>query len=353
VIVFRYLLRVLAPALVVLVAATAVACDDGAVTPSGGSAGPDATSGSTQPEEPGLTVGLGYIPSVQFAQFYRAQLQGYYQAAGLEVTFQNQIDPDLIKLLGQGTVDIGVADGTSIIPAVGQRIPVRYIATIYSRFPNIVVTSADQGIEGAEDLRGKSIGIPGRYGSSWIMLQALLDSADMTPADVDIREYPDFGQSVALKAGQIDAATGFANNEPVQLADQGFPAYVLTVDDITPLPGPGLAVGETTLASKPNAVRAFVAATLRAMEEIAEDPDLGLADAITAVPELANDRALQLSILQATIETWKSPYTDQHGLGAIDPAAWQTSLDFMRGLPESNIPDTVTVDNLISEDMLP
>jgi NitT/TauT family transport system substrate-binding protein len=338
--------------LALVFAATAIGCDQGGV---GNTPGGNGTSVpiSTGLEDGSLTVGLGYIPSVQFAQFYRAQLRGYYQEAGLEITFQNQIDPDLITLLGQGTVDIGVADGTSVIPAVGQNIPVRYVATIYSKFPNVVVTSSDEGIEGAADLRGRSIGIPGRYGSSWIMLQALLASADMSPQDVDIREYPDFGQSVALKAGQIDAATGFANNEPVQLADQGFPAHVLTIDAITPLPGPGLAVGEKTLREKPNAVRAFVAATLRAMREIAENPEAGLEDAITAVPELADDRSLQLSILRATVETWKSPYTDQHGLGAIDPAAWQTSLDFMRGLPDSNIPESLTVDKLISEDMLP
>ena len=30
-----------------------------------------------------LTVGLGYIPSVQFAQFYLAEEAGYYDEAGL------------------------------------------------------------------------------------------------------------------------------------------------------------------------------------------------------------------------------------------------------------------------------
>ena len=46
-----------------------------------------------------LTVGLGYIPSVQFAQFYRAQQQGYYRDQALDVTFQNEIDPNLITLV--------------------------------------------------------------------------------------------------------------------------------------------------------------------------------------------------------------------------------------------------------------
>ena len=48
------------------------------------------------------SVGLGYIPSVQFAQFYLAQQAGYYAEAGLDVEFQNKIDPDLVPLVGAG-----------------------------------------------------------------------------------------------------------------------------------------------------------------------------------------------------------------------------------------------------------
>src|SRR4029079_16854442 len=78
-----------------------------------------------------LTVGLGFIPSVQFAQFYLADQAGYYDAEGLDVTFQNEIDANLVPKVGQGQVDIGISDGTSVIPAVSQDIPIRYIATIY------------------------------------------------------------------------------------------------------------------------------------------------------------------------------------------------------------------------------
>lgn len=300
-----------------------------------------------------LTVGLGYIPNVQFAQFYRAQQQGYYRAAGLDVTFQHEADPNLITLLAQGAVDIGIADGTSIIPAVGQGVTVRYVATIYARFPSIVMVAANSGITAAADLRGRKLGIPGQYGSSWIMLQALLASAGLSPADLDLQQFPQYGQEIALQQGQVDAATGFRNNEPVKLALAGFPTTILDIDQITPLPGPGLTVGEATLAAKPEAVRAFVAATLRAMSEIEADPEAGLTDAIAVVPELGTDRATQLAVLQATIEMWHSPYTDAHGLGAIDMSGWVTSLDFMRGLPDSNIPATLTADQLVTTEVLP
>jgi NitT/TauT family transport system substrate-binding protein len=307
----------------------------------------------TRPAPDGLTVGLGFIPSVQFAQFYRAQQQGYYREAELAVTFEHKIDPELITLIGQGAVDIGLADGTSVIPAVSQGIPVRYAATIYARFPSVVIARADSGIDGPADLRGRRLGIPGRFGSSWIMLQALLASEGLSPDDLQIVDYPDFGQAVGLREGQVDAATGFANNEPVQLALEGIETSVLHVDEITPLPGPGLTVGESTLNDKSDALRRFVEATLRAMREIVADPEAGLEDSIAQVPELGEDRDVQLAILRATIETWQSPYTDQHGVGAIDQAAWTQSLEFMRTLPESVVSAELATDQLITEELIP
>ena len=314
---------------------------------------PPAPSPSPSAARTQLTVGLGYIPSIQFAQFYRAQQQGYYRAAGLDVTFQHQIDAQLIPQIGQGVVDIGLADGTSLIPAVSQAIDVRYAATIYADFPSVVLTRADSGITSAADLRGKRLGIPGRYGSSWIMLQALLASAGLAPTDLDIRLYQNFDQAVALREGQVDAATGFANNEPVQLALAGIETTVLRVDEITPLPGPGLTVGESTMAGKPGAIRAFLAATLRAMAEIIANPEAGLDDAIREVPTLGEDRATQLAILSATVAMWQSPYTDQHGLGAIDRDAWTRSIEFMRTLPDIAVPAELTADQLLTEELLP
>jgi NitT/TauT family transport system substrate-binding protein len=297
-----------------------------------------------------LTVGLGYIPSVQFAPFYLAQQKGYYRDAGLTVTFQNKIDPDLVTLVGQGAVDVGLADGTSVIPAVSQGIPIRYVATVYRAFPSIVFAKQSSGIKTAADLKGRKIGIPGRYGSSWIMLQALLQSAKLSTSDVQIVEYPDFGQAAAVKQGAVDAATGFINNEPVQLSLSGEQVVVLRVDQAVPLPGPGLIAGTGTLTAKRAAVAGFVAATLKAMREIEATPDAGLDASITAVPELGNDRTTQKAILAATIDAWKGGGTAAD-FGAIDRAGWTTSVTFMTAL--GLVPNAVTVDQLVDETLLP
>ncbi len=317
------------------------------------------TFGETLAPDVDLRVGLGYIPSVQFAPFYLAQQRGFYAAAGVAVTFENKIDPDLVTLVGQGALDIGVADGTSVIPAVSQAIPIRYLATIYGTYPSIVFAKASSGITTAADLAGKKIGIPGKYGSSWIMLQALLDSAGLTPDDVTVVEYPEFGQGVAVQQDAVDAATGFANNEPVQLERTGVQAVVLHVDQFVPLPGPGLIAGTATLESKQAAIKSFIGATIRAMDLIAADPRAGVEAAITAVPELASDRETQAAILDATIATWRDP-TGSEPLGAIDRAGWAASITFLEQLdaqaPAGSpplVPNPVKVEDLVRGDLLP
>jgi NitT/TauT family transport system substrate-binding protein len=327
------------------------ACSGGATATPGGVAstapatpGAPATPSPTLAAPVELTVGLGYIPSVQFAPFYLADQAGYYRDAGLEVTFENKLDPDLITLVGQGAIDVGIADGTSVIPAVSQGIPVRYVFTVYADFPSIVFAKASSGIRTAADLKGRKVGIPGMFGSSWIQLQALLAGAGLTTDDVDIVPFPKYGQLAALEQGVVDAATGFVNNEPVTMELAGTPAVVLALPADAQLPGNGLIVGRAALdGPKADAIRGFVAATRKAMEEIAADPEKGLDAAIARVPELGTDRAAQLAVLQATIDTWQNDYTAVNGIGAVDAAAWERSIAFMSGLPDSPVAKPVTV----------
>ena len=104
-----------------------------------------------------------------------------------------------------------------------------------------------------------------------------------------------------------------------------------------------------TLAAKGPALRAFVAAPLRAMDEIAADPQVGLDAAIAAVPELGKDPATQLEILRATIATWSAP--GGAGYGTIDRAGWTSSIAFMADL--GLVPSPVTVDGAVTEELLP
>ena len=131
----------------------------------------------------------------------------------------------------------------------------------------------------------------------------------------------------------------------------GTKPVVLTIDAITPLPGPGLIASTKTLDAKHDAIAAFVAATLEAMAEIKADPKVGLDAAIAAVPELATARDAQTAILAATITNWSGPIQDGRGLGAIDRDGWATSITYLGTL--GLVKNPVTANDLVREDLLP
>ena len=303
-----------------------------------------------------LSVGLGYIPSVQFAPFYLADQRGDYSAAGLDVTIQNQIDPDLISLVGTGSVDLALADGTSVIPAVSQGIPIRYIATIYGTLPNVVIARTDAGIAKPSDLRGKRIGTPGRYGSGHLTLLGIIADAGVNESDLSIELFPDYGQTQALISGAVDAVTGYANNDLVQAKAAGVKVVAFYASASAPFAGPGLIASESTIAAKGAALRAFIAVTLKAMEVIESDPTVGVDAAGAVVPELIADdasRAKSLAIMEATVAIWRGAMQRERGLGAIDANGWITSINFLRNVPGQVVATGLAIDDLLDETLLP
>lgn len=273
---------------------------------------------------------LGFQPDVQFAPFYLAQQAGYYADAGLDVTIEYKGDADLVRLVGDGQAEFGVADATDVMISRTAGIPIKYVATLYSLFPVELIGPKGTVPADPAGLAGKRIGTPGKYGSSWHALLALLDAGGLTADDVTIREYPQFNQVEGLLNGDVDLITGFRNNEPSRLAAQGMQVDAMTVDQIAPLPGPGMIVGDGLLASDPAVVRAFAAATVRAQATISADPQQGLDAAIVAVPTIASDKATALTVLEGTIELWRG--TAGALTGVIDLGIWAQGYDTMRRL---------------------
>jgi len=303
-----------------------------------------------------LTVGLGYIPGVQFAPFYLAEQSGAYAAAGLDVTLQNQIDPDLISLVGSGALDVALADGTSMIPAVSQGIPVRYLATIYGVLPNVVIARTSAGIMSPADLAGKRVGTPGQYGSGYLTLLGILSDASLSIGDVSLDLYPDYGQTQALITGAADATTGYANNDLVQAKAAGVEVEVFYASAAAPFAGPGLISATATIGSKRDAIRAFIAATLEAMRQIAANPELGVDAAAKVVPEVAATpaaRASSLAVMKATVDVWAGPLQDSAGYGAISVEGWDTSINFMHSVPGQQVLAGLKASDIVDESLLP
>ncbi len=301
---------------------------------------PSASSSATPAALRPVRLLLGFQPDVQFSPFYLGQKAGYYADAGFTVSIEYKSDADLVRLVADGQAEFGVADATDVMISRTAGIPIRYVSTLYDLFP-VALIGPKGTVPGARtlaSLSGKRIGTPGKYGSSWHALLAILDAAGLKETDVKIREYPSYNQVEGLLNGDVDLITGFRNNEPLQLAARRMPVDLLTVEDVAPLPGPGMIVGDQLLAAEPGTVAAFAHATLKAQQAIAADPQVGLAAAIAVEPTIGADRATALAVLKATIDLWRG--TGSAPTGAIDQAVWGAGYATMRrlGLIDGSVP---------------
>jgi NitT/TauT family transport system substrate-binding protein len=306
---------------------------------------PTATASAGEPLRP-VTLLLGFRPDVQFAPFYVAQQGGFYADAGLDVSIEHRQAPDVQRLVADGRAEFGVADATDVMIARTNGIPVRYVSTLYQSFPVALIGESGTVPADPADLAGLAIGTPGPFGSSWHALLALLDAGGLSADDISVREYPQFNQVDGLSNGDVDLITGFRNNEPLQLEARGMSVDLLTVDDVAPLPGPGMIVGDELLDADPELVRAFVEATAAAQAAVIADPEVGFAAAEAVVPEIAEDPEVARSVLDATVELWAG---DGFADGAVDEELWAAGYETMERL--GFIDGSVPLEEMIVTDL--
>lgn len=297
-------------------------------------AGAVGTPASAAPADGALrkvTIGLGYIPDVQFAPFYVAKERGYFREAGIDVEFKQGFDTNVLQLLGTGALGFGVVGGDELLVARSQGVPIVYVGSWFQKYPITVVALEGANIRTAADLKGRTIGVPMRSGATYVGLRALLDSAGLKESDVQIREVG-FTQVQALTQKQVDAVVGYANNEPVQLRALGQAITTINVFDSVNLISNGMIVNEKTLSEDPALVRAIVAAMIRGVEDVIANPAEAVNLCIPYIPGSSEKRDQLRAVLDATLPLFQSPTATQNGFGYNDPAAWQSSADLLRKL---------------------
>jgi NitT/TauT family transport system substrate-binding protein len=286
---------------------------------------------SAAPTGQKVTLGLGYIPNVQFAPFYLASEKGYYAEEGLDVEFSygGNVNDLLLQVAG-GKLPFVAASGDEVLLARSQQVPVRMVFLLYQKMPVAVFSKQAAGIATPADLRGKTIGVPGRFGATYIGLRGLLHAAGMSETDVTLSEIG-FAQFEAVSTDKVPAAVGYANNEPLRMREAGADVNVINVADYISLVNNGIVVSEAFAAEQPETVRRFVRATRRGLEATLANPDEAFAAALVQIPELAAEQQpFERKVLAESLNYWRTPDTDREGLGWLNPPAWRTTYDFLR-----------------------
>ncbi|HEX6800582.1 MAG TPA: ABC transporter substrate-binding protein [Ktedonobacterales bacterium] len=296
-----------------------------------------------------FTIGLTYIPDVQFAPFYVAKELGYYQNAGLDVTLRHHgFTEGEFDALVAGHEDAIFASGDEVLQERSRGVPITYIGQVFTKYPVTLIVPACSPIHSAADLRGHTIGIPGAYGATYIGLLAILQSAGLSKSDVHIQSIG-FTQVTALLSNKVDAVMGYVNNEPIQLQKAGF--AIRTIPVSFPLISNGLAALDPELQAHPGEIRALVQATLQGVDYTLAHPDQAFAICKKYVPGLDDPTkaAAAQAELTATLPLWKTAAGAKPGYTSAD--AWQQMESLMQ--TQGQLSGAVNVNSVFSNAYLP
>src|SRR5574339_775962 len=164
--------------------------------------------GSTNEAVTHIRLPMGYIPNILYVPFYVAVEKGYFAEAGIELEFDYKFETDGVALVGAGELPFAVVSGEQVLLARAQGLPVTYVTAWYQEYPVSVVAKSEAGVLVPQDLKGKTIGLPGLFGANYIGLRALLNAAKMSESDVTLDSIG-FNQVDLMAAGKQDIIVGY------------------------------------------------------------------------------------------------------------------------------------------------
>ena len=266
------------------------------------------------------------------APFLVALDRGYFKAEGLDVTIDTaggSVEP--INRLASRTYNMAFADINSLIKFRDQnpQTPLKAIFMIYSNPPFAIVTRKSRGIARPKDLEGKKLGAPAADGA-YAQWPIFVKANDIDAAKVEILNVGFPVREPMLVSGHVDAITGFSFSTYINVKHSGIPqddiVVMLMANYGVSLYGNAIMVSPSFAADKPEAVKGFLRAYLKALKETVKDPSAAINSVLkrneTANREAELDRlqlALRDNILTAEVKA--------NGFGGVDLARLGKAID--------------------------
>ena len=242
----------------------------------GSSAG---SAGSPAGADRAVTIGLTYIPNVQFAPFYVAaqdQLFRWDNGGGERpqpVHLRHHgADEGLFNALLSHKEDYVVAFADEAVQAISAGMDLCVTGILYQKYPVEVIATKQSGITSWADLKGKTVGVPGRFGSSWFGFQAGLQQAGLSLDDVKISEIG-YTQQTQMATGKVDAVVGFSNNDLVQFQLAGLDVTEIPLPPNLPLVGAAVVTTGEWCKNEDSVNEGVINAMAQAINSIQQNPE--------------------------------------------------------------------------------
>jgi NitT/TauT family transport system substrate-binding protein len=279
-----------------------------------------------------IKLQLQWYAQAQFAGYYAAVDQGYYEDEGLDVSIvEGSADIVPIDVLTAGDVDYAISWVPKVLGSIEQGAGVTDVAQIFERSATTQVSFKDKNITAPADLAGKKVGSWG-YGNEWELF------AGMQKADVGLKDIKLVQQAFDMNgflAGDIDAAQAMTYNEYAQVLETKNPktGELYSPDDLnvinwndvgTAMLQDAIWAPSDKLSDKDFADQTvkFIKASIKGWAYVRDHPEEAATIVTAAGSQLGESHQLWM-----TNEINKLIWPSTSGVGHVNEDAWKQTVD--------------------------
>lgn len=295
-----------------------------------------ATTPATTPDKKGkkdIRVQLPFLKQSLDAPLIMAIEKGYFAEEGLNVTYERGFgNADTISKLGTGKYDMAFSDIYNAMEFNDKNPNDKILAVAFyqNKAPFSIVTFKANGIKTPADLVGKKLGAPAGDGPRKLFplfakeIKIAPDSVTWDTMEPKLRE-------TFLLQGKVDAVSGFYTSVIPSLIKGG-----KTMDDIQiffydefglDFYGNGILVKQDFMTKNPEAIKSFLKAYFKGMQEVIKDPSAALDLVVSTDQSKLMDREAEKLRLKLAIERmYVTPEVEAAGFGGVDTKRLEKSI---------------------------
>ncbi len=291
------------------------------------------------------------------APFFVAIDKGYFKDEGLDVTIDTGAGArESIPRVATGAYDMGFGDLNAVVKFLAEQpdAAVEAIYIVYEKPPFAVIGRRSKGItEDPKSLEGKTIGAP-PPDAAFAQWPAFVDATGIDTSGITLESVGFPMREPMLALGQVDAIFGFSFSSVLNLKAQGVPdedvVTIFMADNGLDLFGNAIIVNTAWAEAHPDAVRGFLAALTRGIQDTAAAPQ----EAIKSVMQRNDiaDEAVELARLKMALDdNIVTEATETDGLGDADMDRLAASIVQLQ--TSFDMPNPPTAERVFNDEYLP
>ncbi|PZV19103.1 MAG: Tat pathway signal protein [Pseudanabaena sp.] len=291
-------------------------------------------SGKDKKEKQKIRVQLPFLKQSLDAPLIWAIEKGYFAEEGLDVSYERGFgNADTISKLGTGKYDIGFSDVYNAMEFNDKNPNDKILAVAFyqNKAPFSIVTLKANGIKTPADLVGKKLGAPAGDGPRKLF-PLFAKEVNIAPDSVTWDTMEPKLRETFLLQGKVDAVSGFFTSVIPSLIKGG-----KTMDDIQiffyfdyglDFYGNGILVKQDFMTKNPDAIKAFLKAYFRGMQEVVKDPTAALDLVVSTDQSKLMDRNAEKLRLQLALDKmYVTPEVEASGFGGVDMKRLEKSVN--------------------------